>query len=32
VLCLKDHQTGSSVQEVVFVKCREPWRSLSKRW
>lgn len=31
VLCLKDPQTGSSSQDVVFVKCKEPWRSLSKR-
>ncbi|XP_016311900.1 lipoprotein lipase-like isoform X2 [Sinocyclocheilus anshuiensis] len=31
VLCLKDPQTGSSTQDVVFVKCKEPWRSLSKR-
>ncbi|XP_016101920.1 lipoprotein lipase-like isoform X2 [Sinocyclocheilus grahami] len=31
VLCLKDPQTGSSTQDVAFVKCKEPWRSLSKR-
>lgn len=31
VLCLKDPQAGSSTQNVVFVKCKEPWRSLSRR-
>uniref|UniRef100_A0A8C1A7B9 PLAT domain-containing protein n=1 Tax=Cyprinus carpio carpio TaxID=630221 RepID=A0A8C1A7B9_CYPCA len=31
VLCLKDPQMGSSAQDVVFVTCKEPWRSLSKR-
>uniref|UniRef100_A0A8C1L323 Lipase domain-containing protein n=1 Tax=Cyprinus carpio TaxID=7962 RepID=A0A8C1L323_CYPCA len=31
VLCLKDPEMGSSAQDVVFVKCKEPWRSLSKR-
>ncbi|XP_051551024.1 lipoprotein lipase [Myxocyprinus asiaticus] len=31
VLCLKDPQTASLAQDVVFVKCTEPWRSSSKR-
>ncbi|XP_050950891.1 lipoprotein lipase isoform X1 [Labeo rohita] len=31
VLCLKDPQMGSLAQDVVFVKCKEPWKSLSKR-
>ncbi|XP_056303311.1 lipoprotein lipase [Danio aesculapii] len=31
VLCLKDPQTPSLARDVVFVKCKESWRSSSKR-
>ncbi|XP_065100834.1 lipoprotein lipase isoform X2 [Paramisgurnus dabryanus] len=31
VFCLKDAQNASAARDVIFVKCKEAWRSSSKR-